>query len=347
MKFPAIAPIDPALHAQATARIAALAKPPGALGRIELLAARLAAVRGSMTPDVARAALLIFAGDHGLTEDGVSSYPSAVTGAMVDTMLIGKASANAFADAVGAEVRLIDAGVARPITGKARREYGFTDLHVRRGTANAAREPAMTRTETETALTRGFMTADLAARQGFGLIALGEMGIGNTASAALVMHRLTDVPLAQCVGRGAGHDDAGLARKLAVLERAAARTATRDPIEVLAEFGGCEIAMMAGAVIGAAAARAAVVVDGFISTAAALAAVRILPDVRPYCFFAHKSEEQGHGRLLAALDADPLLDLGMRLGEGTGALLAVPILRAAARLLTDVATLDEVLQAAG
>ena len=347
MKLPAVAPLDEDLQARAIARVAALAKPPGALGRVEALAVQLAAVRGSLTPDVGRAVLLIFAGDHGLTEDGVSSYPAAVTAAMVDTMLIGKASANAFAAAVGVEVRVIDAGVARPILGRARHESGFTDLNVRRGTANAAREPAMTRTEAETALTRGFMTAERTVRQGFGLLALGEMGIGNTAAAALVMHRLTDIPLADCVGRGAGHDDAGLARKLAVLERAAARTAARDPIDVLSEFGGCEIAMMAGAVIGAAAAHAAVVIDGFISTAAALAAIRLVPEVRPYCFFAHTSEEQGHARLLAELDAEPLLDLGLRLGEGTGALLAVPILRAAARLLSDVATLDEVLQAMG
>ncbi len=347
MNFPEIAPINAELHAQATARVSSLAKPVGALGRLELLAAQLAAVRGSLAPDVARAVLLIFAGDHGLTEDGVSSYPAAVTGAMVDTMLIGKASANAIAAAVGVEVRVIDAGIARPIIGRARSEQGFTDLNVKRGAANAARESALTRTEAETALTRGFMTAERTVRQGFGLIALGEMGIGNTAAAALVMHRLTDVPLAQCVGRGAGHDDAGLARKLAVLERAAARTPARDPVDVLAEFGGCEIAMMAGAVIGAASAHAAVVVDGFISTAAALAAVRILPAVRPYCIFAHKSEEHGHARLLTELEAQPLLDLGMRLGEGTGALLAIPILRAAARLLTDVATLDEVLQAMG
>jgi nicotinate-nucleotide--dimethylbenzimidazole phosphoribosyltransferase len=172
------------------------------------------------------------------------------------------------------------------------------------------------------------------------------MGIGNSAAAALIMHSLTGLPIVDCVGLGAGHDDAGFARKRAVLERAAARAKPADAYAALAEFGGCEIAMMAGAIIGAAAAGLIVIVDGFISSAAALAAIRLAPAVHDHCVFSHCSAEAGHTRMLKALGAVPLLTLDMRLGEGTGALLVMPILRAASRLLTDVATLEEVLASA-
>ena len=348
MHLPHIPPFDHDLHARAAARIAGLAKPPGALGRIETLAAQIAAVRGSLAPDVARAVVLVFAGDHGLTEDGVSRYPAAVTKAMAETMLRGKASVSAFAAGTGVEVRVIDAGVARPVNVPASiPANSFTDANVRRGTANAARMAAMARGEAERAVQRGVEIAQQAVAEGFGIIAPGEMGIGNSASAALLMHRLADISLSDCVGRGAGQDDAGLAHKLAVLARAAARTKVTAPIDVLAEFGGCEIAMMAGAMLGGAAARAVVVVDGFIATVAALTALRLAPDARSYFIFAHRSAEAGHTRLLATLKAEPLLDLGMRLGEGTGAILAVPLLQAAARLLTDVATLDDVLATMG
>ena len=177
-------------------------------------------------------------------------------------------------------------------------------------------------------------------------IAIGEMGIGNSASSALLLHRLASLPLDACIGNGAGQDDAGLARKRAALHRAAARSAVTAPLEVLAEFGGLEIAMMAGAVIGTASARRPVIVDGFISSAAALVATKLCPAARDYCVFAHRSAERGHNLLLDAMDARPLLDLGMRLGEGTGAVLTVPLLRAAARLLTDVADLRDVLSGA-
>ena len=168
---------------------------------------------------------------------------------------------------------------------------------------------------------------------GADIIALGEMGIGNTASSALLVHRLTPAPLDDCIGVGAGQDDAGMARKRAAIARAAARSNASSPLDVLSEFGGLEIAMMAGAVLGAASRRRLVVIDGFISTAAALVAIRLCPAARDYCVFAHRSAEKGHDIALAALGAKPLLDLGLRLGEGTGALLAVPLVRAAARLL--------------
>jgi nicotinate-nucleotide--dimethylbenzimidazole phosphoribosyltransferase len=178
------------------------------------------------------------------------------------------------------------------------------------------------------------------------VIAFGEMGIGNTSSASLIMHRLLPAPLETCIGAGAGHDPAGLARKRETLARAAARSEATAPVEVLCEFGGLEIAMMAGAMIGAAARRRAVLVDGFIVSAAALAAIRLEPGVRDYLIFAHRSAERGHAALLDEIAADPLLDLGLRLGEGTGGLLALPLLRAACGLLREVASLDEVLSGA-
>lgn len=336
MKLPAIHGVDVSRETTLRARIDALAKPPGSLGRMEDLAVRL----GAIEANTGRALLLIFAGDHGLTEDGVSSYPASVTALMVETFLAGKASANAFARTAGADVRVVDAGVAADLPA----HPALIAAKVRKGTRNAAREPALTAAETEEALEKGISLAQGAAREGYGILAMGEMGIGNTAAAALLMHRLTGAPLEQCVGRGAGHDDAGLARKQAVLARAAARSAVTAPLEVLREFGGLEIVMMVGAMLGAAAAGCVVMVDGFISTAAALAAARLNPAVTPYLIFSHRSAESGHRVMLEHLKASPLLDLDMRLGEGTGALLAIPLVRAAARMLTDIASLEDVLK---
>lgn len=338
MTLPIIPPLDRAAEPGLRARLDGKAKPLGALGRIEDLAVQLALIAGGAKPTAARGRLLVFAGDHGLNEAGVSAYPSAVTQAMVATLLAGKASANAFAAAVGAEVTIVDAGVAADLPA----HPAMVDAKVRSGTRNAVVEPAMTAEEAATALSQGAALAATAADTA-DVVLVGEMGIGNSASAALILHRLGPAPLAQCVGLGAGHDAAGLARKLAALEQAARRSAARQPLEVLAEFGGLEIAMMAGAIIGAAAARKPVVIDGFIAGAAALAAIRLQPAVKDYCIFSHQSAERGHALMLEALDGRPLLNLELRLGEGTGGLLALPLLRAACGLLNDVASLDDVL----
>jgi nicotinate-nucleotide--dimethylbenzimidazole phosphoribosyltransferase len=339
MNLPTITPIDRALASSLHQMIDGKAKPPGALGRIEALAIELGLIAGHARPSAGKALLLVFAADHGLTQAGVSSYPSAVTQAMVATFLAGKASANAFARAVGANLRVVDAGVDADLPA----HPDLVDAKIRRGTRNAAEEPAMTVAELNAALTTGARIAQDAATEGYDVLILGEMGIGNTASASLIMHRLAPAPLADCLGAGAGHDAVGLARKRAALERAAARTDAVTPLDVLREFGGLEIAMMTGAVLGAAASRRPVLIDGFIGSAAALAAIRIDPAARGYCIFTHCSAEHGHRRMLQALDANPLLELDMRLGEGTGALLALPLVRAAVLLLTDVASLDDVL----
>ncbi len=336
---PPIPPMDPDLALRVQARLDGLAKPPGSLGRLEGLALRSALIQGREDPSIGRVAAYVFAGDHGLNAEGVSAYPSAVTAAMVATFLAGRAGVNALARACDVEVRVVDAGVDAALPP----HPALLDAKVRRGTRNAAVEAAMSQAEAVEALDRGVALARQAAVQGADALILGEMGIGNTASAALLMHRLLPAPLEDCVGAGAGHTAEGLAHKHAVLARAAARTAASEPLEVLREFGGLEIAMMAGAALGAAAERRVVVVDGFISTAAALVAERLAPDVRGRFVHAHRGAERGHARLLDGIGAEPLLALDLRLGEGTGGVLAAPLLRAAARLLTDVASLADVL----
>jgi nicotinate-nucleotide--dimethylbenzimidazole phosphoribosyltransferase len=331
--------LDRALEPALLKKLDGLAKPPGSLGRMEALALQLGLIQQRLDPRLERAVLFVFAGDHGLTQEGVSSYPASVTVAMVQSFLARRASANAFAQAADTEVRVVDAGVAADLAP----HPALLNAKIAPGTGNAAREPAMTAAQCETAIARGADIAANAAAEGFDVIALGEMGIGNTSSASLIMHRLAPAPLEACIGVGTGHDEAGLARKQAALARAAARTDATDPLAVLAEFGGFEIAMMAGAILGAARARVPVIVDGFIASAAALAAIRLAPEVFPYCIFAHWSAEAGHRLMLQSIGASPLLDLGLRLGEGTGGLLCVPLLRAAARILTDIVSLEDVL----
>jgi len=336
---PSIAPVDETLRPRLRALLDGKAKPLGSLGRIEELAIQIGLIQGRLDPKADRAQLLVFAGDHGLNEEGVSAYPSGVTAAMVGVFLSGKASVNAFARAAGVEVQVIDAGVAADLPP----HRDLISAKVRAGSRNAAREAALTWDETAKALSLGVELAEAAAKDGADIVILGEMGIGNSAAAALIMHRLAPAPLDACIGAGAGHDEAGLARKTAVLRRAAERTDVAHPLEVLAEFGGYEIAMMAGAVLGAAAQRRNVIVDGFISTAAALVAIRFRPEALDYCVFSHLSDEQGHRIMLNALGVRPLFDLGLRLGEGSGGVLAAPLVRAAARLLTETVSLEEVL----
>ena len=333
---PTSAALDPDLAQRLRAKIGGKAKPPGSLGRIEDLAVQIGLVQRTEAPAIDRIEAYVFAGDHGMNADGVSAYPSAVTVAMVATFLAGRASVNGFAKACDVEVIVVDAGVDADLAPHPR----LIDAKVRRGSRNAATEPALTDAEVEQALRRG---AEIAAASPAQALILGEMGIGNTASAALILHRLAPAPLADCIGAGAGHDAEGLSRKTAVLMRAAARTDAAAPLDVLCEFGGLEIAMMAGAFLGGAAAGKLMIVDGFISSAAALAAVRLSPGLAERLVFAHASAERGHRLLLAALGAAPLLDLGMRLGEGSGGVLAAPLVRAAARLMTETASLDDVL----
>lgn len=294
-------------------------KPVGSLGRLEDLAARAGAVLGSDADPAA--ALTIFAADHGLAAEGVSAFPADVTAQMVANFLAGGAAATVIARRLGVPVTVADCGVATAVPGALGMRLGA-------GTDNAARGPAMTPETAERALAQGRAHG----AKGPPLALFGEMGIGNTATAALMAHKLSGLPLAELVGRGTGLDDAGVARKLAILERAAGRTGDLTPTEVLSEVGGFEIGTMAGAMLGAAGAGRLVLVDGFIATAAAALARALEPGCAAAMIHAHASAERGHAALLEHLGERPLLDLDMRLGEGTGALLAVPLVRAALAL---------------
>ncbi|MCU0912345.1 MAG: nicotinate-nucleotide--dimethylbenzimidazole phosphoribosyltransferase [Rhodobacteraceae bacterium] len=324
----------PDFEAALKAAIDGKTKPVGALGRIEALAAQLARLQGTLAPVAERCRLTIFAADHGIAAEAVSAYPQAVTREMVKNFLAGGAAATVFARELGAEVVVVDAGVA----GAPLDDPALISRRIGPGTANSALGPAMTGEERDRALDAG---AELGRAGQAEVMAFGEMGIANTSAATLVVAKLLGLPVAGIVGRGTGLDDAGLARKRAVLERAALRTPWRlSPDEALAEYGGFEIAMMAGAMASAAVARRLVLVDGFIATAAAACALVRAPELRGAFVFCHLSEEQGHAAVLHALQAEPLLALGLRLGEGTGALLALPLVRAAAAMLRDMASFE-------
>lgn len=330
-----------ALRAALEARVNGKAKPIGALGRLEQLAVQVGLVTGSLSPDLGKAAVVVFAGDHGLTAEGVTAYPSVVTREIAKLIVAGTAGINICARGAGADVIVVDAGLLEPLDPHplliARR--------IAAGTANARHSPAMSIAERDAALSAGRTIVADVAQSGARLLAFGEVGIGNTSAAALLGHALTGIPLNTLVGNGAGVPARGLDHKRQVLAETYARasiTAT-DPAAramiALQEFAGFEMVMMAGAFAAAAEKGCIAVVDGFIATAVASAAIALDPAVREHCVFAHCSAEAGHRALLLALDAEPLLDLGLRLGEGTGAALAIPIVRAAESMLRDMADL--------
>lgn len=307
-------------------------KPVGALGRIEDLAAQIAHLQHSLSPQMQLCSLTIFAADHGIAAEGVSAYPQAVTRQMVANFLAGGAAATVLAASLGIPVRVVDAGVA----GEAIADPLLVSRRIAPGTQSFLRGPAMTADQRDRALELG---RELGADAVGEAVAFGEMGIGNTSAATLLAHRLTGIALAMLTGRGTGLDDAGLARKAQLLAAASARVPGPLSAEAaLVEFGGFEIAMMAGAMIGAAQAGKLVLVDGYIASAAALVAVELVPGLRGALVFAHVSAEPGHPALLGWLGARPLLSLDMRLGEGTGALLAWPLVKAAAAMLREMAS---------
>ena len=312
-------------------------KPLGALGQLEQLALQIGRMQKTLTPALTSPQILVFAGDHGAAKAGVSAYPQDVTWQMVENFLAGGAAINVFAKHNGLGLRVIDAGVAHDFGAR----DGLVDAKVGPGTRNYIEEPAMSAHECAAALVKGAEIARKLADEGCNVLGFGEMGIGNTASASLITHVLTGASLDDCVGRGTGLDDAGLARKRDLLAQAVARAALpadADPMNVLAEFGGFEIVMMAGAMLGAAERGMTLLIDGFIVTSALLAASRIAPAIREYCIFCHRSAEPGHLAQLAELQADPLIDLGLRLGEGTGAALAWPLVSASVAFLNEMAS---------
>jgi nicotinate-nucleotide--dimethylbenzimidazole phosphoribosyltransferase len=342
----AVPAADGRAAAAARARLDRLTKPQGSLGQLEDLLARMAGSTGRECPSVERPAILLAAADHGVAAEGVSAYPQAVTAQMVRNYLAGGAAINALAAAAGARLLVVDAGVAGGLPG----DLPVRRLGIRAGSGNIAHEPAMGRAEAAAALLAGAALAAELIDAGADILALGEMGIANTTPAAALTSAFTGAPPAQTVGRGTGVDDATLAHKLAVVERALARARAAGPagaLATLAELGGLEIAALAGATLAAAARRVPVLLDGYITTAAALAAAAFAPAVRDHLLASHCSAEPGHALALAhlglseAAGAGPLLRLGLRLGEGSGAALALPLVAAAARLMREMATFDQ------
>lgn len=334
-----IKPVDSALLAAAQAQLDNKTKPLGSLGRLEEFARRVAAISGSMQPDLARKVIYTFAGDHGVVEEGVSAFPKEVTPQMVFNFLNGGAGVNVLARHAGAEVRVVDMGVdfdfgATP---------GLIDRKIARGTKNLAKEPAMTRAEAVAAVEAGITLALDAKAEGVTMLGTGDMGIGNTTPSSAIIAAFSGIAVRALTHRGTGINDAALEKKIAAIEQGLAvnRPDPQDPIDVLAKVGGFEIAGIAGLVIGAAAVGIPVVVDGFISTAGALIASELHPCVKEYIFAAHKSVEIGHTFMLERLNAEPILDLGLRLGEGTGAALAMTLIEAGAKVLCEMASFAE------
>jgi nicotinate-nucleotide--dimethylbenzimidazole phosphoribosyltransferase len=334
-----IQPLDESAMQAARTRQGKLTKPRGSLGRLEELSIQLAGMKADPLPSVERKAVIVMAADHGVTAEGVSAYPAEVTAQMVLNFLRGGAAINVLARQAGARVTIVDIGVAagyEPLPGLVQRK-------VMCGSRNMAQGPALTRAEAAQAIQVGIDVLEQEAARGLDLLATGDMGIGNTTPSSAIAAALTGLPAAQVVGRGTGIDDEGLRRKIQVVERALAinNPDPGDAMDVLHKVGGLEIAGLAGAMIAAASHRIPVVVDGFISTAAALIAVGLAPRVREYLISAHQSVEIGHQAMLKHLGLMPLLDLNMRLGEGTGAALAFHLIEASARLLREMATFDE------
>lgn len=341
-RFPEIPALDREALDAARARQAVLTKPAGALGKLEALSIRLAGMTGQATPRIGegRKALVICAGDHGVAAQGVSAYPQEVTVQMVANFLAGGAAANVLARLVGARVTVVDAGMAGDVPAHEMLVAG----KIAPGTGDISAGPAMTRQQAGAALQLGLDVAEAQVELGLDLLAAGEMGIANTTSASALISAFTGQPPIDTVGRGTGIDGARLVHKVEVVQRALDVNQPLDPADgvgVLAALGGFEIGALAGLMLGTAAARVPVVIDGLISTAAALVAQAIRPHVADYLIAGHHSTEEGHIIALGKLGLEPLLDLGMRLGEGTGALLAFPIVEAAARTLAGMATFTD------
>ena len=334
-----IPPIDENARQAARARQDRLTKPPQALGRLEELSIQIAGITGESLPKLANKVILTMAGDHGVVAEGVSAYPQEVTEQMVLNFLRGGAAINVLARHVGARVVVVDMGVAASFEVQA----GLVDKKVAPGTQNMAVGPAMSRKQATRSLLAGAEVVEAEFKQGLDILGVGEMGIANTTPSTAIAAVLTGIPVERLAGRGTGVDIAGLERKIAAVERAMKvnRPDPANALDILSKVGGFEIGGMAGAMLAAAAHRCPVVIDGFISTAAALIAVALAPQVKPYLVASHCSQERGHRLMLEWLGLRPLFDLDLRLGEGTGAALGISLADAACKILAEMATFDE------
>jgi nicotinate-nucleotide--dimethylbenzimidazole phosphoribosyltransferase len=331
-----IGPLDTAALAAARSRQDILTKPQGALGRLEQLAIQIAGITGTPRPRLNNPAVLVIAADHGVAAQGVSAYPASVTPQMVLNFLHGGAAINVLAHHVGAQVLVADFGVAADLPAHPQ----LRSQKIAYGTADFSQHPAMSRAQAQQSIEQGIQFAHEAIAAGHDLLATGEMGIANTTAASALVAAITGAPVVEVTGRGTGVDDAGLQRKVTVIAQALMlhRPNPADGLDLLSKVGGFEIGGLAGVIIGAAAQRTPVVVDGFISSAAALLASTLAPGVQPYLIAAHRSVERGHAAIFQHLDLDPLLDLHMRLGEGTGAVLGQSLCLAACKILDEMAT---------
>ncbi len=340
-----ISPLDTTPMQEIQAHLDNLTKPKGSLGRLEELAMRMALIQGQIRPEHPKKVFFVFAGDHGITEEGVSAFPKEVTYQMVLNFLRGGAGINVLARHAGADVRVVDIGVDHPLD----EAQGLIRRKVAPGTRNMAQGPAMEREEALQGIMVGIELAQEAIAQGYGLLGTGEMGIGNTTPASALTAVITGRPVKEVTGRGTGIAVEALERKVALIQQAIDlnRPDPADPIDVLAKVGGLEIAGICGLVLGAAAAGVGVVVDGFISTAGALVAHALAPSVTDYIFAAHQSQEQGHRVQMAHMGLRPLLDLDLRLGEGTGAALAMTLIDAGIKICNEMATFEDAAVAEG
>ncbi|WP_028610935.1 nicotinate-nucleotide--dimethylbenzimidazole phosphoribosyltransferase [Paenibacillus harenae] len=332
-----IPPFDEASAALAERHSDGLTKPPGSLGKLEAAARQLAGITGELWPDLSRKAVIVMAGDHGVCEEGVSAFPQSVTPQMVMNFLHGGAAVNVLARQADAAVVCVDIGVNADLE-----HERLISRKIVRGTANMAKQPAMTREEALLAILAGIEIVEQQVQQGYRLFATGEMGIGNTTASAALTTVLTGLRPEKSVGRGTGINDESWKNKVAVVKRAIEVNGPdpSDPVDVLAKVGGAEIAGLVGVIIGAAANRCPVVIDGYISSAAALVASRIAEQTKPFMLASHLSQEQGHSKLLQSIGLSPMMQLEMRLGEGTGAVLCFHFINAALLLMKEMATFE-------
>lgn len=333
----AIRPLRQEAMDAASVHLDNLTKPPGSLGKLEDMARQLAGITGEVMPDTSRKAIVVMAADHGICEEGVSAFPQEVTRQMVMNFLQGGAAVNVLARHAGAEVVCVDIGVNADLEHPA-----LLSRKVRKGTANMAREAAMSREEALQAIRAGVEVADMLAGQGVRVFATGEMGIGNTTASSALLSVLGGIDIRDAVGRGTGIDDARWLHKQEVVRRAIGinKPDADDALDALAKIGGLEIAGLTGVILGAAKNACPVVIDGFISSAAALVASRLAPESQPYMIASHQSHEQGHARMLEAVGLSPMLHMDMRLGEGTGAALCFTLMDAAGKIMREMASFE-------
>ena len=312
-------------------------KPPGSLGKLERVALKIGLIQNTLSPELKKPTHIVFVGDHGLSDEGVSSYPKEVTSQMVLNFLNGGAAINVFCRQNNINLKIVDAGVDYDFPA----ESNLIHAKVARGTKNILKEPAMSVELCKQAINKGKDIVNAEFESGCNVISFGEMGIGNTSAASLLLHKYTKHPIEECTGRGTGHDDEGLKKKIAILKEASTQHNVSDPVEILAAYGGLEIAMMCGAMMQAKDNGMIILVDGFITTSALLAAYKIDKSILDNCIFCHISQEKGHKYMLEYLGVEALVDLNMRLGEGTGAAVTYPLIKSAILFLNEMSSFED------